>query len=99
MLPSRRLQPIQTAALDRACLANHLRKPPAAGSNDPAGGQPPRGQPTEVLAGSIERVTFHSAESGFCVLRIKTYGHCGLIAMMGHAAIGSAGVWVTIDWH
>ena len=56
-------------------------------------------QPNEVLAGSIERVTFHNAESGFCVLRIKTYGHCGLIAMMGHAAIGSAGVWVTIDWH
>ena len=32
-------------------------------------------QPTEVLAGSIERVTFHSAESGFCVLRIKARGH------------------------
>jgi exodeoxyribonuclease V alpha subunit len=31
-------------------------------------------QPTEVLAGSIERVTFHNASSGFCVLRIKARG-------------------------
>jgi exodeoxyribonuclease V alpha subunit len=27
-----------------------------------------------VLAGSIERVTFHNAENGFCVLRIKARG-------------------------
>jgi len=25
----------------------------------------------EVLAGIVERVTYHNAESGFCVLRIK----------------------------
>jgi exodeoxyribonuclease V alpha subunit len=25
----------------------------------------------EVLAGLVERVTFHNADSGFCVLRIK----------------------------
>jgi hypothetical protein len=25
-------------------------------------------QPQERLAGAVERVTFHSAESGFCVL-------------------------------
>jgi exodeoxyribonuclease V alpha subunit len=31
-------------------------------------------QPTEVLAGSIERVTFHNASNGFCVLRIKASG-------------------------
>lgn len=29
----------------------------------------------EVLAGLIERVTFHNAENGFCVLRIKARGH------------------------
>ena len=29
------------------------------------------GDPSEVLAGSIERVTFYSAESSFCVLPIK----------------------------
>ena len=39
---------------------------------DPAQASP---QPTEVLAGSIECVTFHNAENGFCVLRIKASGH------------------------
>jgi len=29
---------------------------------------------TETLAGSIERVTFHSEQSGFCVLRVKVKG-------------------------
>jgi len=39
---------------------------------DPAQASP---QPTEVLAGWIERVTFHNAENGFSVLRIKASGH------------------------
>jgi hypothetical protein len=26
---------------------------------------------TEVLAGLVERVTFHNDENGFCVLRVK----------------------------
>ena len=54
-------------------------------------------QPTEVLAGSIERVTFHSAESGFCVLRIKARGHRELVTVVGHAAEISAGEWVTVS--
>ena len=29
---------------------------------------------TEVLAGLIERVTFHNGENGFCVLRVKARG-------------------------
>jgi len=29
----------------------------------------------EVLAGLVERVTFHNADSGFCVLRIKARSH------------------------
>ena len=29
----------------------------------------------EHLAGSVERVTFHSEETGFCVLRVKVHGH------------------------
>jgi exodeoxyribonuclease V alpha subunit len=28
----------------------------------------------EVLAGLIERVTYHNAENGFCVLRTKARG-------------------------
>ena len=49
-----------------------------------------------MLAGSIERVTFHSAESGFCVLRIKARGHRDLVTVVGHAAEISAGEWVTV---
>ena len=29
---------------------------------------------TEVLAGLVERVTFHNDENGFCVLRVKARG-------------------------
>jgi len=54
----------------------------------------------EVLAGLVERVTFHNAENGFCVLRIKARGHRDLITVIGHAATISAGEWVTTsgDW-
>jgi exodeoxyribonuclease V alpha subunit len=37
----------------------------------------------EVLAGLVERVTFHNAENGFCVLRIKARGHRELITVGG----------------
>ena len=49
----------------------------------------------EVLAGAVERVTFHSGESGFCVLRVKARGHRELVTVVGHAAAVSAGEWVT----
>jgi exodeoxyribonuclease V alpha subunit len=49
----------------------------------------------EVLAGLVERVTFHNAENGFCVLRIKARGHRDLITVVGHAAVIAAGEWVT----
>ncbi len=29
----------------------------------------------EVLAGLVERVTYHNQESGFCVLKVKARGH------------------------
>ena len=50
---------------------------------------------TEVLAGLVERVTFHSTESGFCVLRVKARGHRDLVTTVGHAAMISAGEWIT----
>ena len=46
---------------------------------------------TEVLAGLVERVTFHNAENGFCVLRVKARGQRDLITVLGHAAMISAG--------
>jgi len=51
--------------------------------------------PQEVLAGLVERVTFHNAENGFCVLRIKARGHRDLITVVGHAATIAAGEWIT----
>ena len=49
----------------------------------------------EVLAGLVERVTFHNVENGFCVLRAKARGHRDLVTIVGHAAIISAGEWIT----
>jgi exodeoxyribonuclease V alpha subunit len=65
--------------------------------NGSSSGQPSAGEPTEVLAGSIERVTFHNASNGFCVLRIKARGHRDLVTVVGHAAEISAGEWVTVS--
>lgn len=54
-------------------------------------------QPTtqEVLAGVVERVTFHNGDTGFCVLRIKARGHRELVTVVGHSAVIAAGEWVT----
>ncbi|GCE65888.1 ATP-dependent RecD-like DNA helicase [cyanobiont of Ornithocercus magnificus] len=52
---------------------------------------------TEVLAGSVEHVTFHSSVSGFCVLRIKARGYRDLITVVGYAAEISSGEWVTVS--
>lgn len=49
----------------------------------------------EVLAGLVERVTYHNAENGFCVLRIKARGHRDLVTVVGHAAAISPGEWLT----
>src|SRR3989449_1578540 len=51
--------------------------------------------PQEVLAGLVERVTFHNAENGFCVLRAKARGHRNVVTVMGHAASIAAGEWIT----
>jgi len=40
----------------------------------------------EPLSGLVERVTFHSTETGFCVLRIKVRGHHDLVTVLGSAA-------------
>jgi exodeoxyribonuclease V alpha subunit len=60
----------------------------------------PESSTQEVLAGLVERVTFHNVENGFCVLRAKARGHRELVTVIGHAAIISAGEWITAtgDW-
>jgi exodeoxyribonuclease V alpha subunit len=50
--------------------------------------------PIEVLAGLVERVTFHNDENGFCVLQVKARGRRDLITVLGHAAMISAGEFV-----
>ena len=49
---------------------------------------------TEVLAGLVDRVTFHNSENGFCVLRVKARGQRDPITVIGHAAMISAGEFV-----
>ena len=49
----------------------------------------------EALAGLVERVTYHNAENGFCVLRAKARGHRDLVTVVGHAAAIAAGEWIT----
>lgn len=39
--------------------------------------------PTDSLSGSIERVTFHSEETGFCVLKVKAKKHRDLVTVVG----------------
>ena len=61
----------------------------------PPAGARSRGTDQEVLAGLVERVTFHNPDSGFCVLRTKARGHRDLVTVVGHAAMVSAGEWIT----
>src|ERR1700726_431279 len=58
----------------------------------------PQGDPPaheDVLAGLVERITFHNAENGFCVLRVNARGHRDLVTIVGHAAAIATGEWVT----
>ena len=66
----------------------------------------PDTQPIEHLTGAVERVTFHSEETGFCVLRVKVRGHRDLVTVVGTAAtitpgeyMEGQGVWVNDRTH
>ena len=51
----------------------------------------PVGRKLDRLDGLVERVTFHSAENGFCVLRLKVKGERELITLIGHAPVVTPG--------
>ncbi len=53
----------------------------------------------EPLSGLIERVTFHSPESGFCVLRVKVRGCRDLVTVLGSAAEIHAGEHIQASGH
>jgi exodeoxyribonuclease V alpha subunit len=54
----------------------------------------------ESISGSIERVVFHNADSGFAVLRVHTKGRTGIVTVVGHLPTALAGEYVeaTGDW-
>ena len=84
--------------LDQGCPARGIRGVAREErTGDPSGFMKPTQESStqEVLAGLVERVTFHNAENGFCVLRAKARGHRDLVTVVGHAAIISAGEWIT----
>jgi len=60
----------------------------------------PESSTQEVLAGLVERVTYHNAENGFCVLRAKARGLRDVVTVVGHAATIAAGEWITaaVEW-
>ena len=55
----------------------------------------PEASDQEVLAGLVDRVAYHNAENGFCVLRAKMRGHRDVVTVIGHAAMIGAGEWIT----
>ena len=62
-----------------------------------AAATPERSTPSEQISGPIERVTFHSDESGFCVLRVKVKGQRDEVTVIGSLPSVSAGEWLVAD--
>jgi exodeoxyribonuclease V alpha subunit len=58
---------------------------------------PERQPTTEQISGLIERVTFHSDESGFCVLRVKVKGQREEVTVIGSLPSVTAGEWLVAD--
>jgi exodeoxyribonuclease V alpha subunit len=63
-------------------------------------------QRLEHVQGSVERVTFHSEATGFCVLRTQVRGHRDVVTVIGNAPsitageyIECQGVWVNDRTH
>ncbi len=54
----------------------------------------PQAAKREYLNGLVERITYHNAESGFCVLRVKVRGSRDLVTVTGEAASVSPGEWI-----
>jgi len=58
---------------------------------------PERKPSTEHISGLIERVTFHSDESGFCVLRVKAQGQRDDVTVVGSLPSVTAGEWLAAE--
>ena len=53
--------------------------------------QPHRASPQQWLTGVVERLTFHSPESGYTVARLKAVGCHDLVTVVGNFANPQAG--------
>jgi len=51
-------------------------------------------EPQDGLTGLVERVTFHSEDTGFAVLRVKAKGHRDLVTVVGNLPSVTAGEWI-----
>lgn len=61
--------------------------------------KPPVQNNTEYLGGSVERVTFHNPDNGFCVLKVKVRGQRDLITVVGNALSVTPGEYVDCNGH
>src|ERR1019366_9092647 len=64
--------------------------------------QDPPSREFERLDGVVERVTFHNADSGFCVLRLQVTGERELVTLVGFVPsvtpgeyVSASGTWIT----
>jgi exodeoxyribonuclease V alpha subunit len=48
----------------------------------------------ETLEGLVELITFHSEETGFCVLKVKARGHRETVAVVGKVPRIAVGEWI-----
>jgi len=48
--------------------------------------------PVETLSGLVERVTYHNAENGFCVLRVKARGQRDLGSVKNLGRYAASGI-------
>lgn len=53
-----------------------------------------QGDPVENIQGTVERITFHSEDSGFCVLRISVSGFKDFVTLVGNIAVVGVGEYI-----
>lgn len=46
------------------------------------------------LSGTIERVTYHNSDNGFCVIRVKAKGFRDLVTVVGQASVIASGEFI-----
>ena len=46
------------------------------------------------VSGTVERVTYHNSDNGFCVLRVKAKGFRDLVTVVGYASLALSGEYI-----